>query len=385
MGSPLTRAAAALALLAIWAAPQPPPDAATFARETERRLRDGEWDSIIYYALQSTHFTTLPPIEPATSAKTWKDTAGIPPDAGRRLAAFFEATPQGERHTAMRRQVESLVQLRAEYARAMEFLYEKEWAARDKSGAALREHVAGLYQTRGHSTDTDVRATYAVHIGLTVLKQAPAPPTIRRVLLIGPGHDWSPRTGLREEVPPQTYQPYALADSLLRLGLAGAGQLTIDAIDINPRVVRHINDFPNSARRIVLFYPTIDEDWNAYFDNLGRAIGTRAGNTLTVDPAIAQRIRAEVRNIVAGTPARAAYDLVVATNVLLYCNDRELSLALTNIAGALRPGGYFLHNDLRPAIESFAGDLGIPITHARTVRIHPSRPLYDAVIVHRNR
>ena len=34
-----------------------------------RRVREGDLDHLVFYALQSTHFTKLPPIEPALSAK----------------------------------------------------------------------------------------------------------------------------------------------------------------------------------------------------------------------------------------------------------------------------------------------------------------------------
>jgi hypothetical protein len=40
------------------------------------------------------------------------------------------------------------------------------------------------------------------------------------------------------------------------------------------------------------------------------------------------------------------FDLIIATNVLVYYDVFEQSLALTNIAKMLRPGGLFLANDL---------------------------------------
>ena len=33
-------------------------------------MHEGDLDHLVFYALQSTHFTKLPPIEPALSAKT---------------------------------------------------------------------------------------------------------------------------------------------------------------------------------------------------------------------------------------------------------------------------------------------------------------------------
>ncbi|MBS1829651.1 MAG: hypothetical protein JST93_30405 [Acidobacteria bacterium] len=346
---------------------------------TAQRLRDGEWDHVIFYALQSQRFTTLAPIEPARSAKAFHDSSAIPPDAAKRLEAFFDAKPQAERYQRMRRMVQSLAQLRTEYQRAMSFLYEKEWASRARQGASRRDFIATLYQTRGHSTDTELRATYGVHIGLSLL---PTPEKkIRRVLLIGPGLDWAPRTALKEDTPPQSYQPYALADSLIRLGLATPDSLTIDCIDINPRVIEHINAFAASPRRLSLLYAHGDADWNSYFDKLGDTAGRREGAIYTVHKAIAENIRALRMNLLTERLTET-YDLAIATNVLLYFNDNELGLAFANIALALKPGGYLFHNDLRPAIEQWAQSLQLPAIHARTVRLDPSRELYDGVVLH---
>jgi hypothetical protein len=43
-------------------------------------------------------------------------------------------------------------------------------------------------------------------------------------------------------------------------------------------------------------------------------------------------------------PAREQFDLVVATNVLVYYDRFDQALALANIAAMLRPGGFFLTN-----------------------------------------
>jgi len=349
-------------------------------RATAQRLGDGEWDHIVFYFLLSTKFTKLAPIEPARSAKAFHEAGRIPDDAAARLNAFFSVKPEGERHGEMRRAVRSIEQLRTQYERAMRFLYEKEWASRTRQGAERRDFIATLYQTRGHSTDTELRATYGVHIGLAAIAAEKPAPKIRKVLLIGPGLDWSPRTALREDSPPRSYQPYALADSLLRLGLAERGALTIDCVDINPRVVDHIRSFPATDRRLRLLYGSGDPDWSGYFDSLGKAAGQREGSLFTVDRAVANGIRGMRMNILTERLSES-YDLAVATNVLVYFNDKELGLALSNIAHSLRAGGHLLHNDLRPAVQEWAGRLRLPVVHARTVRIDSERPLFDGVVL----
>ena len=61
----------------------------------ETRLRDGNYDHLIHYALQSTRVTTLPPIEPALSAKAFVESKSkqIPKDAHARLIAAGASSP----------------------------------------------------------------------------------------------------------------------------------------------------------------------------------------------------------------------------------------------------------------------------------------------------
>jgi len=46
------------------------------------------------------------------------------------------------------------------------------------------------------------------------------------------------------------------------------------------------------------------------------------------------------------SPADAKFDLLIATNILVYYDTFEQSLALTNIQSMLRPGGFLLTNNL---------------------------------------
>jgi SAM-dependent methyltransferase len=144
---------------------------------------------------------------------------------------------------------------------------------------------------------------------------------------------------------------------------------------------RHQPARRRSHPRLTLRYAPGDDDWNAYFDALGKSAGQRDGAEFTVARAIANNIRAVRANILTERTTQT-YDLVVATNVLLYFDDNELGLALSNIAHALKPGGHLLHNDLRPAIEQWGRQLKLPPIHARTVRIDPARELYDGVVLH---
>lgn len=355
---------------------------ADIERGTAQRLRDGEWDHVIHYVLQSTHFTALPPSEPAESARIWKQSQRIPTDAIRRMEAFLASPASGERHRTMRRMVENLHQLEKEYTRVMDFLHRKEWESRTLVPSRRAGHVATLYQSRGHSTDTDLWSSYSTEAGLRILKGIDPKKRVRRVFLVGPGLDWAPRTALRDDTPVQSQQPYLLADSLLRLGLASADDLQIDCVDVNPRLVAHIRSFAATTRRLQLRKAPGDPDWQAYYAHAGKAAGTRKGPELIVNPHVAQLVRAWKMNILTERVVNPAYDLAVVTNVLLYFNDRELGLALANITHALAPNGHLLHNDPRSAAETWGRHFRWPVVHARTHELGGGTGLFDTLVLH---
>src|SRR4029077_18043778 len=103
-------------------------------------------------------------------------------------------------------------------------LHDKEFAA-----------AADAYQRRGLSTDTAVEAGYLVHLGLAALHALEPERRIRRVLVVGPGLDLAPRTGLVDAGDPQSWQPFAIVDALTALGMADRANLRVRALDINPR------------------------------------------------------------------------------------------------------------------------------------------------------
>jgi hypothetical protein len=65
----------------------------------------------------------------------------------------------------------------------------------------------------------------------------------------------------------------------------------------------------------------------------------------------------------------------------------ELTLATSNIASMLAPGGVFLHNEARPALDGISGAAGLPFEQSRhavvaRVRGAPAQ-LFDSVWLHR--
>jgi hypothetical protein len=58
-------------------------------------------------------------------------------------------------------------------------------------------------------------------------------------------------------------------------------------------------------------------------------------------------------------PESTKFDLLIATNILVYYDTFEQSLAMTNVAAMLKPGGYLLTNNLLlelPGSPMSAGD-----------------------------
>jgi hypothetical protein len=388
---------------------------AALAREARTRVRQGDMEHLIYYLLQSTHFTRLPPIEPALSARETLGRSGggpqnagpLPPAVSARVLAFLEAVDSSDRDPrlayfrtllAETAGADRRATLSGEYLRVMKFLYDKEFFSRGRPDA-----TAALYRTRGLSTDTAVEAGYSVQVGLGVLKALEPSRRIRRVLIVGPGIDLAPRTGMLEVGAPESYQPWAVIDALVGLGLSSLDDLEVVGADINPRVVDHLRaarQSPPMLRLVsglaetpgVAFSP----DYREYFAGLGRSVGRiRQGGkappghlakTVSVGAKAAAALRAEPLNIVTERLDGERFDLVIATNILPYFEHVELLLALANISSMLSPGGVLLHNEVRPGLPEDAAAAGLPVEQSRQVivaTVKGAPPLVDTVWLHR--
>lgn len=409
---------------------------ARLADDNARRVHLGDLDHLVFYALQSTRFTTRPSIEPALSAKSLVDSLDAPArDAfladpasarsriaqavHRRLSEFLRAaaSPGTDARLAyfgrlLADEVPAArgreAALASEYLRVMRFVYEKEFG----TGRSTTAAAAGLYRTRGLSTDTAVEAGFLVAQGLGVLHGLDPGRRVRRVLIVGAGLDIAPRTALLEAAPPQSYQPWAVLDALVGLGLSRLDEVEIVAADINPRVVDHVR-MSRAAPPALLLVSGIGDDgrvtlaggYREYFEALGRSLGqidTRARTArgtlpvppghlfkrVQVSPEAARAVHAERLDVVTERLAGQTFDLVVATNVFPYFDDDALMIALANVTGMLAPGGVLLHNEARPALHEIAALLGLPPSHSRhavIATVSGAPPLGDSVWLHGRR
>jgi hypothetical protein len=259
--------------------------------------------------------------------------------------------------------------------RMRRYLEERIRAVAATSAAAAKVDAAGplaastSYRERGLSSDTSLLVDYGVDRALEAATRArPTAATVRRVAIVGPGLDFTDKLGGYDFYPQQTIQPFAVIDSLIRHGLSDPSTLRVTAFDLSPRVIQHLDAARARATAgtpYVLVLPrNTDRTWTpglvAYWQRLGDRIGdaaTAVTPPATAGPVQVRSVRVRPSVVLATTardlnvvlqreegPASEKFDLLIATNILVYYDTFEQSLALANIASMLKPGGLFLTN-----------------------------------------
>jgi hypothetical protein len=256
-----------------------------------------------------------------------------------------------------------------------------------------------LFQERGISLDTNLWPDYQIEVTMRSMmeKGLLKSGSVRRVAIIGPGLDFANKEAGNDFYPPRTIQPFAVLDSLLRLGLASPATVAVYTLDISPDVNLHIERWRNKAahgQRYVVQLPwnterPLSDEYRAkfiaYWEKLGSEIGesvppipvpplasatkTRA---ISVRPEIVQRIIPLDLNVVyqqLDLEPNSDFDMVVGTNVFLYYGAFEQSLARRNISVMLKPGGYLLSNDKLP--ETVPSGLSDVLETTTTMSVNP--------------
>jgi hypothetical protein len=228
-----------------------------------------------------------------------------------------------------------------------------------------------LFSNRGLSSDTSLLPNFAIERALSSMKAQGmlAAGSVRRIGIIGPGLDFTDKQDGYDFYPQQTLQPFAIIDTLLRLSLARASTLKVTTLDLSPRINDHIRRARargQSGRGYVVQLPRDAQgQWKHEAVNYWATFGDRIGVPVTpvsvpagagdvkvravrIRPAIVSTITPEDLNIVVQrleTAAAERFDLIIATNILVYYDVFEQSLALANIEHMLRPGGFLLSNN----------------------------------------
>jgi hypothetical protein len=253
--------------------------------------------------------------------------------------------------------------------------------------AAIFNWRAGLFQERGVSLDTGIFPNFSIEQALRDLKNRGVlrEGQVARVAVIGPGLDFIDKNEQAsfDYYPQQTLQPFALYDSLVRLGLARANAVSMSIFDISPRVIDHIQrarerarkNVPNTGYEIQLpreVAPPWPANLIAYWRSLGDRVGAEVApitppnvfqgpngaqsldtRAVRIHPEVVLSLQPVDLNIVLeriNLAEAERFDLMVGTNIFIYYDAFERSLALENAGAMLKRGGLLLTNDRLPEV-----------------------------------
>ena len=251
--------------------------------------------------------------------------------------------------------------------------------------AAIFNWRPGLFRDRGVSLDTNIFPDFSIEQALRDLKNRGVlrEGQVARVAVIGPGLDVIDKNerSSYDYYPQQTLQPFALYDSLVRLRLARAGGVSMSIFDISSRVINHIQRARELARMntgyVIQLPRQVADPWPADLIAYWRSLGDRVGDEVApirppetfqtadggpgletravrIRPDVVLRCQPENLNIVLERiPLAEAdrFDLMVGTNVFIYYDAFERSLALENAGAMLKHGGLLLTNDRLPEVR----------------------------------
>jgi hypothetical protein len=245
-------------------------------------------------------------------------------------------------------------------------------------GDASTEFVrrSRLFRTRGLSLDTSLMPNHAIEQALAAMKARGVltPGAVRRIAIVGPGLDFADKDVGFDMYPQQTLQPFAVLDSLRRLGLAPAsGDPEIVLLDISPRIVDHVTRARARAAKDVGYtlnlplpkstpwLPEVRAYWQTFGDRIGAPARTPTSKAIAdvaelravrARPSAVQRMSVLNVNIVTDRLDGEAFDLVIATNVFIYYDVLEQALAMANVEAMLKPGAFLLANVSAPTLKS---------------------------------
>ena len=356
--------------------------------EIRARLQRGDEDSLVNFWLYGTSFTKLPRATERDLAKLGDrdKIAELLEERLEDLVAAIEKPGTNDRLRFARLVIERhginpttptgqdkarayLIALRSRVISDNE-RYQK--AAQTAAGltdpTAKLDAYATLFRDRGLSSDTSLRPGFAIETTMAAMKASGRLKEVNRVGIVGPGLDFSDKAEGYDFYPQQTIQPFGIIDSLIRLGLARAGDLSVTTFDLSPRVNQHLDWARRRAAigqsyalQLPLDMKDPAHDWDPDLVNYWRRFGDHIGAEVTpipaprgaesvqvravsVRPSVVKSVQTRDVNIVLERTDDAPFDVIVATNILVYYDAFEQSLAVANVARMLRPGGFLLTN-----------------------------------------
>ena len=360
--------------------------------DVRARIDRGVEDSISNLILFGTSFTKLPRFESSDDALS--GTTGELSTAARArvrdLALATKSAMPNERvkfvqQLAKRKGIASeqtekylaanLVRYAEEQQQYHQKLEQAEKSGDKTQALALR---GTLYAERGLSVDTSLLPNYAVEDTLRVLQSKGVLKTgvVKRIAVVGPGLDFTDKRDGYDFYPLQTIQPFAVMEAVERLGLAQKEELEVITLDLNAAVNSHIANLAANARKGRPYKVQLPRDTKAiwtkaaveYWQHFGEVVGVPAPplplppqlnsvivRAIAIAPNRAARLNPMDMNIVAQTAdftEGERFDLVVATNILVYYDRFQQALAMSNIARMMNAGGIFVSNTPLPSAHN---------------------------------
>jgi len=348
------------------------------------RIDRGIEDSISNLILYGTAYTNLPRLGSAEGAAV--EGGGLSEEARARVRSLVVALGRPSPNERIQMVLDFLKRKGITREKAEGFLtenlsrfaeeqraYQQTLSEAERSGSLDEKNFTRgtLYQNRGLSADTSLLVNYALEDTLRALSNRGllAEGKVRRIAIIGPGLDFTNKHNGYDFYPLQTIQPFAVMETAIRLKLAKADEVEVVTMDLNPAVNAHIAKLARDARAgrpyTVQLPRDADTDWPkgavAFWEQFGDVIGepvkplpvpqALGGVTLRA-VAIAPRYAARVTPLNLNVVAQRAefekgqlFDLVIATNILVYYDRFGQALAMASIASMTKPGGVFLTND----------------------------------------
>jgi hypothetical protein len=386
--------------------------------DVRARIDRGVEDSISNLALFGTSFTKLPRVESMEAAITPENQLTENAQARLRdLQAALAGSSQDERIVFVRqflgknnlsangRAAFLAANLKRAAAEQREY-HRKLQAAADSGDKAAALEVRGtLYAARGLSADTSLLPNFAVEDTLRVMlaKGALRPGSILRVAIVGPGLDFTDKRDGYDFYPLQTIQPFAVMEAVERLGLGKRGAIDVVSLDLNAAVNAHVIALAargKQGRPYAIQLPRdARADWTgealAYWQHFGESIASLAKplpvpgqlpslrvRAVAVTADRAARLSAMDLNIVTQYAELAdaqKFDLVIATNILVYYDQFQQALAMGNVARMMNAGGIFISNTPLPA----AHDESLKYLGGRSVSYSPDHSYGDDIVVYR--
>jgi len=371
-------------------------------KQIRARLAQGEEDTLVNYMLFGTSFTKQPRETPEAWQRMHQKQENLPPgsakkspieeavlarirdlvrsarEPGRNERSRFAAlvfTRRGLDLKTVEGRAEAEEFLAASLSRVLK--ESESYASVLRQAKSLGDPTeefarrSTLFSTRGLSLDTSWRPSFALEQALATMKAKGLikPGSMRRVAVVGPGLDFTDKQEGYDFYPQQTIQPFALFDSLVRLGLSNKDGLKITTLDISNRVnahLAHARQLAGTGRGYVVQLPLDPEttwtpDAIRYWEHMGDKIGSPVApaavpatlrsvkvRAIRIPPATVLRVRPVDLNIILQRlefPLSQRFDLIVATNILVYYDTFEQTLALANAGRMLQPGGWLLSNN----------------------------------------